>query len=103
MQAVDLARELLESLPRATAETFTVIFGDVAAAEAALRPGGISNPVLLVNPNVAKPLAGPLLIVGAQNLQVCPPRSAPASFPYNTGFASYFGGLIEGPSSLAVT
>ena len=68
-QSVELARELLKQLPKAASDSFTVIFGDGATADLAEGAGGLSNPVLRVNPNLPEPLAGPLLIVGAQNLQ----------------------------------
>lgn len=74
-QSVELARELLKQLPKAASDSFTVIFGDGATADLAEGVGGLSNPVLRVNPNLSEPLAGPLLIVGAQNLQarICVP------------------------------
>jgi hypothetical protein len=70
-QAVSLARDLLAALPRAAADSFTVIFGDPAAAEAAGSSGGLSNPVVAVDPSAGSQLAGPpLLIVGATQQQV---------------------------------
>lgn len=68
-QSIELARELLKQLPKAASDSFTVIFGDGATADLAEGVGGLSNPVLRVNPNLSEPLAGPLFIVGAQNLQ----------------------------------
>lgn len=67
---VALARDLLAGLPRAAADSFTVIFGDAAAAEAAGGSGGLSNPVASADPSAGKQLVGPLLIVGATQQQV---------------------------------
>lgn len=70
MQAVNLAQELLDELPRAAADAFTVLFGDAAAAEAATGAGTLSNAALAVDPANEGPLAGPLLIVGVTQQQV---------------------------------
>lgn len=69
-KVVALARDLLAGLPRVAADSFTVIFGDAAAAEAAGSSGRLSNPVAAVDPSAGKQLLGPLLIVGATQQQV---------------------------------
>jgi hypothetical protein len=69
LQAVALARDLLAHLSRSAADAFTVIFGDRAAAEAAGSSGGLSNPVVAVDPSAGNQLAGPLLVVGATQQQ----------------------------------
>lgn len=67
---VALARDLLTQLPRSAADSFTVVFGDAAAAEAAGSSAGLSNPVAAVDPSHGGQLAGPLLVVGATQQQV---------------------------------
>lgn len=69
-QVVALARDLLNQLPRSAADSFTVVFGDAAAAEAAGSSGGLSNQVAAVDPSHSGQLAGPLLVVGATQQQV---------------------------------
>jgi hypothetical protein len=67
---VALARDLLAGLQRSAADSFTVIFGDQAAAAAAEGGRGLSNAVVAVDPAAGSRLAGPLLIVGATQQQV---------------------------------
>lgn len=67
---VALARDLLAGLQRSAADSFTVIFGDPAAATAAEGGRGLSNAVVAVDPAAGSRLAGPLLIVGATQQQV---------------------------------
>jgi hypothetical protein len=69
-QVVALARDLLAGLQRSAADSFTVIFGDSAAAASAEGGGGLSNAVVAVDPAAGSRLAGPLLIVGATQQQV---------------------------------
>lgn len=70
VQVVALARDLLAGLQRSAADSFTVIFGDAAAATAAEGGRGLSNAVVAVDPAAGSRLAGPLLIVGATQQQV---------------------------------